>query len=75
MTAVAPGTAAAKAKDPSAGLGAIGKMCGEMWKAMDDDDKLSYNEEAEVQKATYREAIDAYNTENGIVKKVATKKR
>ena len=51
----------------------VAKRLGEMWKAMEDDDKQSYNEEAEVQKATYREAIDAYNAENGIVKKVATK--
>ena len=49
------------------------KRLSEMWKAIGDDEKAPYNEEAEVQKAAYREAIEAYNAKNGNVKKVSTK--
>ena len=51
----------------------VAKRLGEMWKEMSDDDKASYNEAAQIEKATYKEAIEAYNAEHGIVKKVATK--
>ena len=51
----------------------VAKRLGEMWKEMSDDDKATYNEAAEVEKSAYREAIDAYNTEHGIKKTVATK--
>ena len=59
--------------DTKISVATVAKRLGEMWKEMGDDEKQSYNEEAEVQKATYREAIEAYNAENGIVKKVANK--
>ena len=59
--------------DTKISVATVAKRLGEMWKAMSDDDKASYNEAAKIEKATYKEAIDAYNAEHGIVKKVATK--
>ncbi len=51
----------------------VAKRLGEMWKEMSDDDKTSYNDAAQIEKDTYKEAIEAYNAEHGIVKKVANK--
>jgi hypothetical protein len=44
----------------------VAERLGEIWKEMDDEEKVSYQEESETLQARYREAIDAYNTERGI---------
>ena len=59
--------------DTKISVATVAKRLGEMWKAMSVEDKASYNQAAEVEKATYKEAIEAYNAEHGIEKKVATK--
>ena len=59
--------------DSKISVATVAKRLGAMWKEITDDDKVSYNEAAEVEKSTYREAIDAYNAEHGITKTVATK--
>ena len=52
----------------------VAKRLGAMWKEMSDEDKVPYNEAAEIEKSTYREAIDAYNAEHGIEKRAPTTK-
>jgi hypothetical protein len=59
--------------DSKISVATVAKRLGAMWKEMTDEDKVSYNEAAEIEKSTYRVAIDAYNAEHGITKKVATK--
>ena len=59
--------------DTKISVATVAKRLGEMWKAMSNDDKASYNDAAQIEKATYKEAIEAYNAEHGIEKKVATK--
>jgi hypothetical protein len=55
------------------GVAVVAKRLGAMWKELSDEDKAPYHEAGEVEKATYRESIDTYNSDNGITKTVATK--
>ena len=59
--------------DSKISVASVAKRLGAMWKDMSDEDKVSYNEAAQIEKATYKEAIDSYNAEHGITKKVANK--
>jgi len=55
------------------GVAVVAKRLGAMWKELSTEDKVPYHEAGEVEKATYRESIDTYNTEHGITKTVSTK--
>ncbi|KAI8982413.1 high mobility group box domain-containing protein [Mycotypha africana] len=42
-----------KAENPEASFGQIGKILGEKWKAMSDEEKKPYNDKAEADKKRY----------------------
>ncbi|KAI8882466.1 high mobility group box, partial [Backusella circina FSU 941] len=47
--------ATVKAENPDASFGQIGKILGEKWKSMDDNEKKPYTEKAEADKKRYEE--------------------
>ena len=55
------GRAKAKASNPDAGLGEVGKMCGAMWKEMDADAKAVWDEKAKEDKLRYEREMAAYS--------------
>lgn len=54
------GRAAAKAENPDAGLGDIGKACGVMWKEMSEEKKERWNEQAVADKRRYEREMADY---------------
>ena len=54
------GRAAAKAENPDASLGDIGKACGVMWKEMGEE-KARWNEKAAADKRRYERELAEYN--------------
>lgn len=49
-----------KKENPDAGLGQIGKIAGEKWREISDEDKQEYNDKYKIEKEKYDEAMKSY---------------
>ena len=62
------GRATVKAENPSAGLGEIGKLCGEMWRKMGTAEKEEWEEKANEDKERYKSDMILYKANNSSAK-------
>jgi len=53
-----------KDQNPEVGFGQVGKLLGEAWKALNEEEKLSYNEMAANDKLRYQREIATYKEEH-----------
>lgn len=53
-----------RSENPDVSFGQIGKLLGERWKALDDQDKIPYEDKARADKKRYESEKELYNATN-----------